>query len=250
MGDDILASKNEYILFLDETDASANNKFFCLAGFIISRKEYEEVLIPKINQIKIDVLNRPHIVFHYTDMKKQKDEFSFLNDSKIRENFWLDMCKSLNSVNFTTLAAYIDVIEYRKNYSRAIARSEYDVLFYEIINSFVHFLIANNGVGTIMLESRELGQNKNTQTLFSLITQTGTNIYLPYTIQKYISTMNFNIKKDNCIGLQVADMIPSVFVRNLNGKPNKYSLYSIFESKLYKGGKPTSKGYGFIEILR
>lgn len=78
----------------------------------------------------------------------------------------------------------------------------------------------------------------------------GTNIYLPKTISKYISTMNYNIKRDNSIGLQIADMIPLVFVRKLHNKSNRYTLYNIFESKLYKGSKTTTKGYGYIEILR
>lgn len=161
-----MSGQTEYILFLDETDANSDNEFFCLAGFIISRQEYEDVLIPSINTLKSNILKQPHIVFHYTDMKKQKNEFSFLNDKETREKFWTSMCDTLNKSCFTTLVSYINVMEYRENYPKSIARSEYDVLFYEIINSFVHFLINNKGIGTIMLESRELKQNKTTQNLF------------------------------------------------------------------------------------
>ena len=53
---DIMATDNEYILFLDETDTNESNQYFCLAGFIISRQEYENILIPqiKIEYIKFD----------------------------------------------------------------------------------------------------------------------------------------------------------------------------------------------------
>ena len=244
-----MACENEYILFLDETDTNDTNEFFCLAGFIISRQEYEEVLIPEINRIKTELLNFPHIVFHYKDMRKQAGEYKFLDNKELRESFWTELCAILQKLNVVTIGAYIDAVQYRKNYAE-VGLSEYNVLFNEIINSFVHFLVINNGVGTIMLESRESKQNQSTQRLYAGMTQHGTNIYNASTIRNRISTLNFNIKKDNSIGLQIADMIPLVFVRNLHKKTNPYTLYNTLSSKLYKGGQRTTSGYGLMKILR
>ena len=131
-------------------------------------------------------------------------------------------------------------------------KEEYEKIdeFNEIINSFVNFLLKNNGDGTIIVESRNLTQNRSTQKLYTTMTQTGTNIYLPTTIKRKISTLNFNIKKDNCIGLQIADMIPLVLVRRIHGKSNPYTLYNIFSSKLYKNNQSSVDGYGFIKVLR
>ena len=245
-----MATDNEYILFLDETDTNESNQYFCLAGFIISRQEYENILIPQINELKMNILNLPHVVFHYKDMRQQDKDFKILDNSKLRDNFWRKLCNILKNINITTLAAYIDGVSYRKNYSKNIALSEYNVLFNEIINSFVNFLLKNNGDGTIIVESRNLTQNRSTQKLYTTMTQTGTNIYLQTTIKRKISTLNFNIKKDNCIGLQIADMIPLVLVRRIHGKSNPYTLYNIFSSKLYKNNQSSVDGYGFIKVLR
>ena len=101
-----------------------------------------------------------------------------------------------------------------------------------------------------MLESRNAEQNRNTQNEYSVMTQFGTNIYQGKTISRMISTLNFNIKKDNSIGLQIADMIPLVLVRKLHKKSNPYSLYISFYSKLYKAGKSSVDGYGLINVRR
>lgn len=245
----IMACENEYILFLDETDTNDVNEFFCLAGFIISRQEYEDVLIPKINKLKLDVLNSPHIVFHYKDMRQNAGEYTLLRNGELRKTFWIELCAILKKLNIVTVGAYINAVEYRKHYSK-IGLSEYNVLFNEVINSFIHFLVANNGTGTIMLESREPSQNKSTQSLFAGMTQHGTNVYLASTIRSKISTLNFNIKKDNSIGLQVADMIPLVFIRQIHKRENPYTLYNTLSSKLYKGGQKVTSGYGLMKILR
>lgn len=245
-----MPNENEYILFLDETDSTVDNSYFCLAGFIISRKNYEELLIPKINDLKSNILKSPHVVFHYRDIRQCAHDFKILKNNKIRGDFWKELCDILSNIELTTLAAYIDVRDYRKNYSKKIALNEYHVLFYEIMNSYIHYLSNNNGIGSIMLESRETSQNRSLQSLYSQFTQYGTNLYLPSTVQQYISTLNFNIKKDNCIGLQIADMIPLVFTRNFNKRSNPYTIYDTLSSKLYMGCKLSSEGYGLIKILR
>ena len=245
-----MASENEYIIFLDETDSTIDNVYFCLAGFIISRKDYEESLIPKINDLKLNILKSPYVVFHYKDIRKNAHDFKILNNKGIRDNFWSSLCETLSNTELITLVSYIDVQSYRKNYPKEIALSEYHILFYEIINSYIHFLSSNNGTGSIMLESRETNQNRNLQSLYSQFTQYGTNLYLPLTVREYISTLNFNIKKDNCIGLQIADMIPLVFTRKLNKRSNPYKIYDTLLSKLYTGCKLSPEGYGLIKILR
>ena len=244
-----MARENEYILFLDETDTNSGNKFFCLAGFIISRREYEDVLIPEINKLKSDVLNSPHIVFHYKDMRQNVGEYTSLSDSELRKTFWTELCIILKKLNIVTVGAYIDAVKYRKHYSK-IGLSEYNVLFNEVINSYIHFLVENNGTGTIMLESRDPSQNQSTQDLYTGMVQHGTNMYLASTVHKRISTLNFNIKKDNSIGLQVADMIPLVFIRQIHKRENPYTLYNTLSSKLYKGGQKVTSGYGLMKILR
>ena len=246
----LMANKTEYLLFLDETDTTQYNKYFCLAGFIISRQEYENYLIPKINTLKTDILQSPHIIFHYKDIRKNTNDFEVLKDKVIREDFWTNVCDIFTNSNITTLASYIDIESFRRNYPKEIALSQYHVLFYEIINSYIHYLFTNNGFGSIMLESRTAKENHYLQELFHNLSHVGTNLYLPSTVINYVSTLNFNIKKDNCIGLQLADMIPLVFVRNINGKANPYNLYNVLSSKLYKGCQSDPNGYGLIKFLR
>ena len=48
----MIKPKDEYILFADETKKTPQNPYFCFAGFIIKRCNYEDILVPKINSLK------------------------------------------------------------------------------------------------------------------------------------------------------------------------------------------------------
>ena len=71
----------EYLLFADETKPTKSNPFFCFAGVSIQRKYYEDTFIPQINALKQKHFGKTDIVFHFSDMKKNRKEFSILHNS-------------------------------------------------------------------------------------------------------------------------------------------------------------------------
>lgn len=77
----------EYILFADETNKTPKNPYFCFAGLIIKRCDYEDILISKINELKQKYFGKTDVIFHYTDMKNNKGDFSTFVDSNIRNKF-------------------------------------------------------------------------------------------------------------------------------------------------------------------
>ncbi len=50
------------------------NTFVWLVLLLVD-KEYENILIPQINELKMNILNLPHVVFHYKDMRQQDKDF-------------------------------------------------------------------------------------------------------------------------------------------------------------------------------
>ena len=64
-------ANSDYILFLDESAETKTNPYLLLGGIIISRNDYKKFLIPSMQNTK-SILGNSNIVFHYTDILKNK----------------------------------------------------------------------------------------------------------------------------------------------------------------------------------
>ncbi len=64
-----------------------------------------------------------------------------------------------------------------------------------------------------------------------------------------MATIGFIIKGDNCIGLQVADIIPARFMRIINQQSDNYLLNKTFHEKMYCFDTPKEKILGLKNLL-
>lgn len=240
---------DEYILFLDETKPSPTNPYFCLAGFCIKRKDYENVLIPKINKVKLDIFNDTSIVFHYNDIKNNKGVFDCLKDAELRNKFWQNIKQVLSDIDFTVLGVYYNRKDMTKIFGNG-ATTQYDIAFRHLLDNYTHFCKSNNAYGHICVESRTFKENTLLQDIFFKYLSYGSSYYNSETIRKHLTTIGFLIKGDNCIGLQIADFIPICLVRIVNNKPDNYKLGELFDKKIYKIQNDDYKEViGFTKIL-
>lgn len=222
----------DYILFLDEANATVTNKNFCLGGIIIKRSEYEKNLIPQINTLKNKYFGHTSTVFHYTDMKKNREDFSIFRDGTIRSNFWNEITDILNKTDFTTIGTYLCYDDFCKAYCLK-ANKHYEVAFVALINNYIKFLKSKKALGSIIFEARQWKENKDIQNVFYHILVAGTDMYSPEECNATLSTIGFITKKENCIGLQIADFVPDSFVRRLSGKSGHYNLTNTIHNKLF-----------------
>ena len=145
----------EYILFLDESNVTIYNPYLLLGGLVVSRKEYKNKLIPSIQKCKT-ILGNPHIIFHYTDILKKQNDFSFMcGDNTMCNEFWKNLQAGLTDVNYKVLSSYLNADEFNNEYPKTMAHDSYELLFTIIINNYIHFLSKNNGRGSIVFEARE-----------------------------------------------------------------------------------------------
>ncbi|MCR5628724.1 DUF3800 domain-containing protein [Eubacterium sp.] len=222
----------EYNLYLDEQKSSSNNPFFCLAGIIVDRQEYENNIIPEINKIKIKYFGRTDIVFHYTDMKNNKREFEILKNSDFRNTFWQDFNQTVKNMNFTSLGAVVDYNKIRVVYDFGNAEC-YKLAFVRLINNYILFLKKKNGRGSVIFESLSWNENVFVQEVFFHVMNYGTDMYTVDTCKKYLSTIGFVTKKENSVGLEIADFVPNSFVRELNKSKNFHNVGKNFVDKKF-----------------
>lgn len=245
----MMDDNTEYILFLDESNVTKHNPYLLLGGIFISRTDYKNILIPNILNCKT-ILGNPHIIFHYTDIIKKQNEFSCMcEDAVMCHNFWSNLKSGLTNTNFKILSSYINTKRFDSEYPKNISHDSYELLFSTIINSYIHFLYKHKSRGSIIFEAREETQNRKIQQYYFHILKHGTNIYQSSAIESYITTTSFLVKEENCIGLQIADLVAYNCIKHINGNIPKHNMWEIIEPKLYSGDNNDVKSYGLVKLF-
>lgn len=239
---------DEYLIFLDETKPVKNqNPYFCIAGLILSKDEYVNKAIPSIINLKRKYFNT-ETIFHFTDMKKNKNEFTILKDGTNRSNFWNDYGNILRNLKITTIGTYFDQELMTSLYLKTSYNS-YDISFISLLDNIVYYLHKNNRIGQICIESRTLKENFYLQNSYYDYLGMGSLYHTAQTVQNHLSTLGFIYKEDNCIGLQIADMVPLLLIRKIKQNKGFYGLGDIFYKALYHSGDSFEEIVGFKNIL-
>lgn len=247
----------EYVLYLDETSTHTNNsqRVFSVAGVIIKKAD-----IPQseagLNAIKNIVWagepNPSSIVLHEKDVKDAhlknrhlvKPHYRRFKNNQNRQQLYDEMRKLFNTGLFTIVGACVVEDELKSHYHADITTDQYLIAMQILIENFCHFLQVNNGIGEIILESRE-SQDKIVRMHFSQIMALGTMYITPYAVQERISSIRFVEKTQNLAGLQIADFVPNPFARNAGNKTQyQFSLYNDLKRWRYDGGIHKRYRYG------
>ena len=222
----------EYMLFLDETKSNTNNPFFCLAGYAIAKDDYEKVLIPSINTIKIQNFGDTSTIFHFTEMKKNKNAFVSLVNTSKRVSFWSQLYTLIDSLPIVTFGCYFDSCKLKSIYPHR-STTEYDIALHYNVENYIHFLRSVDGIGSIMVESRTMRENQKLQDYYYMVLNNGTQFFSKEDVREHIAIVGYIIKKDNCAGLQIADFIPSSFMRMINKQSDFNNFGQMLLGKLY-----------------
>lgn len=238
----------EYILYLDESSKNINKEsLFCVGGIIISRKEYEDKAIPKMNDIKNKYWGNKEIVWHYSKMLRNDGEFGILKDSKIRGGFWNDVRKYIQQLECNVVGAYINNTLFSRLFDNK--NLPYYACVYDIINTYIYFLHEHNSQGSVVFESRNGTDNKAIWTIFDNVLNNGTNLFNKDDVNKHLTTIGFINKKENSCGLQIADIIPYKLLETLDCmQKDSYNLRKAILSKRIKT-KTGSDCFSFRKIF-
>ena len=180
-------------------------------------------------------------------MNNKKDRFAIFKDGTIRTNFWNEYAKIIESLDFISIGVYFDQDKITKLYKTEFIKC-YDIAFIELLRNYLHFLKTNNGIGSICLESRTFRQNAELQKDYYDFMEKGSHYFSSEDYRNHFASLGFIIKKDNCIGLQIADLCPSALLRNINTSKDSYNLGKIYKSKLYTQNDEDSGILGFRKI--
>lgn len=236
--------KEEYILYLDESELSDSGTF-AIAGFAI-KKDNIELLEEKIRDVKKLIWNESYIltnnpILHCTEFRNVFENRNLQAARSIKgeykkflkrtpddiEKIYYQVYGRLSSILKETDATVFSCIiktdelanlfffknELRKN---KLIDDKYHIALQKIIENFTHYLSINDGYGDVVYESRNtVGENSAKSPDVKMI-----NAYhkiqanskgITYTnfeeIQNRNRTITVHSKNENVAGLQLADFI-------------------------------------------
>lgn len=228
---------------------NAHGDYFALGRYAILKEDYENILVPKLQKIKTDLMPDPNLPLHLYDMRKNIKGFEFLSDMNVRNSLFDRIKQLIKDLPINIFVASINKKKYSNMYHDKI-NDVYDITLQTILENFVHFLIENNATGSFFVESRNSIENKYLQVCYYRLLTGGTLYIDSNTIMDKLSILSFPLKSDNNLGVQLADFIPVSFIRHMVGSKDYCGLYKIFEDKIYQGyNHNMGDRFGFKKLL-
>jgi Protein of unknown function (DUF3800) len=245
-----------HLVFLDESGdhnlqvIDPQFPVFCLASVIFEYDKYLDIVNPKIDRLKYKYWGDKSIIFHTSDIRKQRDRFKILFDQKKRGNFNQDLYDLLKNLELTIIAAGINKDSLKSTYSSP--ESPYDLTL-EFIMERIFFYFKNvivSGKCVLVVESRGEKENKDLYRVFHNLMNHGsgqrnqTGIHINSSeFKRHIIDLVFRSKSLNENGNQIADLIAYPIAKSIiDGSKN--NLYNAFESRFYYKSDNTYDGYG------
>jgi len=242
-------TREQYSLYLDEIYTGGHFDYFCLAGFATKSENYSQIIIPEVEKLKEDYFEEGvSVVLHEQDIFKKKSgtPFQVFQSKEKRTSFWKDVRSIFESAPLTCfgVAVHKDISQKHPH-----SRVPYFIALQTIIENFIHFLVENDGYGKIYVESSNSDPHQMDEQLqqhFHYLKANGTLLYDRRILQMYLGTISLIPKVDNIIGLQLADLLPNSWNRELSvGHAQRTEgLINTFHNKSYQSGTPLKKQLG------
>ena len=259
--------KDEYVLYLDESEFKAS-KTFAIAGIAV-KKENIDMLEMRVNEIKKLIWDDKYIsennpVLHCTELQKIFTKRKMNNISGVKEEYQEFIKKSddeiekiyyqvygriaqlLKKAQVTVFSCIIkiqqlnDLFFLDKGHNGIhLIDDKYNIALQKIIESYTHYLSANDGYGDVVYEARNsTGENSAKSPDIKL-----TNVYhkiqannkgIVYTDSKVVQSRNRTIvilsKNDNLAGLQLADFVAYNIIKLENCKVEQQKTCLLYTS--------------------
>ncbi|MCM1125685.1 MAG: DUF3800 domain-containing protein [Lachnospiraceae bacterium] len=236
----------EYYLFLDESKPNTNFQNFTLGGVAIEKEKYELEIKPDVKKIKIDCFGSDQVILHEIDIRKKEGDFEGITKRQQSDFFNRLGHLFIDNDFLTVFAVSINLSDLDKLYKAEDRNDIYYIALQLLMENYVQFLSVHEGKGYIYLETTDDVNNAKLQNLFHLLKATGTLFVKKETLQARLHTINFAIKSENNIGLQLADFIPNALARKALGKSQKpFSIIDGINERLYDGGVGLRERFGF-----
>lgn len=232
----------KYYLFIDEcgdqnlSNFSPDFPIFTLCGIIVSEVDYKKIT-SEVNAIKTLFWGEKKVIIHSRDIRKCQNGFEILFDLEKKRLFYEELNKVMGNNEYTIVACSILKDKYIRRYGKLS-----DV--YSISLSF----IMERAVFLLDREQKKLGENidlhifaerrgkKEDRVLldyYNELLDRGTYFVNEKRFKSYFKSFQFKDKRENIVGLQIADLVAYPITRFVLDRDAVNLSYEIIKDKIY-----------------
>jgi len=241
------------ILFLDESgDANLHNvdpsyPVFVLGGIIIDEEYYKTEVIPAFEALKETFFGRTDIILHTADISRNRNGFEGLIDMSFRQKFFQEINHLMRSIEYEVLACAIEKRKHVEKYAEN-AQDPYELSLHILVERFFYDINEVKTHGKIIAEKRHSHQDSLLMSAWqNCLCKEGTYFLSGTKLFAIIDQdLRLEDKKNNIIGLQMADLVVSPIGRWAIGKKTRED-WEIIRSKFRRNRKKDRiMGYGLV----
>lgn len=209
--------KSKYYLFIDECGDHNLAKYdpgfpvFTLCGILVSQHNLRS-LSKAFEDLKIEIFGSKEIIIHSVDIRKWRGPFSALVDKELRERFFsgIELILSQNDAYVIVSCTIL-----KEQLNKFCIRGEEDDVYGLSLSYLIErsiFCVDNMKNGkipeiSIVVERRGKKEDNKLLNYYNGLRNRGTKWVTAERLRTRIGDFGFKNKKDNIIGLQIADLI-------------------------------------------
>ncbi len=239
----------QYHFFLDETGdhgltyVDPNFPLFLLAGCFFSEAELKKAE-KEINDFKIDFFKTKEVILHSREIRKCEGAFQILFDLDLKKKFYERLNKIVLKMNFIIIGSGINKEEHIKKYGKD-AGNPYNISLAFVIERLIFCSDEkNNSKVDIKIEKRGKKEDRQLLEQYNRIKDSGTYYVSSERFKNRISGFDFVAKRDNIIGLQIADLCAYPLARHVLNSEEPYIPFEIIQNKIYCNSFGKYQGFG------
>lgn len=238
-----------YSFFLDETGdhglsfIDENFPIFLLAGCLFEESEYTKIS-NEINALKQEFFGTTEVILHSRDIRKCDGAFQILFDLELKKRFYERLNTVISGTKFTIIAVVIDKKKHIERYGKG-ARNPYTLCLSYMLERLIFCTDTDKGNRvSIIIEKR--GKKEDAQLLshYNATIDRGTYHVSAARFKNRIENFMPRNKRENDIGLQIADLCAYPIARHILNSEEPYIPFKIIETKLRSNGKGKTDGFG------
>lgn len=225
--------------FIDE-----NFPIFLLAGCLFESVEYEKI-VQKIDEFKQQFFNTAEVILHSRDIRKCDGAFQILFDLELKKKFYEYLNTIISETDFTIIAVAIEKKKHIEKYGK-LANNPYSICLSYILERLIFCMDNNHGTSTVSINIEKRGGREDKQLLahYNSVIDRGTYHVNAIRFKHHIADFKMMAKKDNNVGLQIADLCAYPIARHVLNSEEPYIPFKIIERKIRKGDNGKIEGYG------
>lgn len=229
----------KYYLFIDECGDHQLEKFnpsfpiFTLCGLLIPGSKIESLENSVIN-FKREFFNDENVILHSRDIRKQEKSYSILQYPETRNRFYQGIDTILGQSDVYVIVCCSILKEpFVERFSRG--EDVYGLSLKYLIERAIFYMDDNveNGTLDVYIERRGVKQDRALLNYYNRLRATGTKWVTAERLISRLGKFTFSYKKDNIIGLQLADLIAYPITRHVLDPKAPNPAYDVISDKIY-----------------